>query len=71
MSFNDVLAELPALTLEQRQLLIRMAVELDDAPLSVEESALVERRLTGHRNDPASSVALDAMKEKLRGRFAP
>jgi hypothetical protein len=34
ISFNEVLLELPALTFEQRQLLICDALKLDDAPLS-------------------------------------
>ncbi len=42
MSFAEVLQELPALTFEQRQLLIRRALELDDPPLSEAEEALVE-----------------------------
>ena len=31
MSFTEVLDELPALTVGQRQLLVRRALELDDA----------------------------------------
>ena len=49
MSFNEVLLELPALTFEQRQLLIRRALELDDAPLSAADESLVESRLAALR----------------------
>ena len=66
MSFAEVLKELPALTLEERQVLIRRALELEEPPLSRAEEALVESRLAGHRQNPASSVPLDEMKRRLR-----
>jgi hypothetical protein len=69
MSFSEVLDELPALTVEQRQLLIRRALELDGAPLSAEDEALVEGRLAAHRTDPVSSLSADAMKARLLTRF--
>ncbi len=68
MSFAQVLEELPALTFEQRQLLIRRALELDDSPLAPDEEALVEARLAAHRAAPDSSVPLDEMKARLRSR---
>lgn len=66
MSFAEVLDELPALTFEQRQLLVRRAVELDESGLSAADEALVESRLAGHRSDPDSSIPLDDMKQRLR-----
>ena len=68
MSFNEVLQELPVLTLEQRQLLIRRAVELDELELSPADEALVESRLAAHHAAPESSVSLDEMKRQLRTR---
>jgi hypothetical protein len=68
MSFTEVLQELPALTFEQRQLLIRRAMELDDPPLSEADELLVESRLSGLRDAPASAVSLDEMKARLRSR---
>jgi putative addiction module component (TIGR02574 family) len=68
MSFNEVIAELPRLTFEQRQILIRRALELDDLPLSAADEALVERRLAAHHADPSSSVPLDEIKRDLRSR---
>jgi len=68
MSFTEVLQELPTLTFEQRQLLIRRALELDDPPLSEAEEALVESRLTEMRDAPASAISLDEMKARLRSR---
>jgi putative addiction module component (TIGR02574 family) len=69
MSFTEVLAGLPALTVAERQLLIRRALELDEPALSPEDEALVEKRLADHRRDPGSAVPLDEMKARLRARF--
>lgn len=68
MSFTEVLEELPGLTFEQRQLLVRRAVELDDEPLSAAELATVESRLMAHHANPSSSLSLEEMKSRLRSR---
>jgi len=68
MSFTQVLEELPSLTFEQRQLLIRRAMELDETPLSEADEALVEARLAAHRADPSSSIPLEEVKTRLRSR---
>ena len=69
MSFAEVLQELPALTLRQRQLLVRRALDLDDPELSAADEALVEKRLAAHRKTPSTAVPLAAMKSRLRSRF--
>ncbi|MGV3757103.1 MAG: hypothetical protein ACO1QS_17120 [Verrucomicrobiota bacterium] len=68
MSFTQVMEELPSLTFEQRQLLIRRAMELDETPLSEADEALVEARLAAHRADPSSSIPLEEVKTRLRSR---
>ena len=68
MSFNEVLHELPGLTLEERQLLVRRLLELDDAPLSQANEMLVESRLSVLRDGPASAVSLNEMKARVRSR---
>ena len=68
MSFNEVIAELPRLTFEERQILIRRALELDDSPLSAADEELVEERLAAHHADPSSSVTLAELKNRLRSR---
>ena len=70
MSFTELLAELPALSVAERQAVIRRALELDDPGLSSEDELLVERRLADHRRDPKSALSLDDMKARLRGRDA-
>jgi putative addiction module component (TIGR02574 family) len=68
MSFSQILEELPGFTFEERQLLIRRVIELDDAPLSEAEENLVESRLAAHHSDPTSSLPLETLKERLRSR---
>ena len=69
MSFREVLAELPALSVAERQAVIRRALELDDPALSAEDEALIEKRLAEHASDPRSAVSLDDMKARLRSRI--
>jgi hypothetical protein len=69
MSFADVLLELPSLTLSERQLLVRRALELDDSALSPADDAVVEKRFNAHRKNPASAVPLETMKSRLGSRF--
>ncbi len=68
MSFNEVIAELPRLTFEERQILIRRVLELDDPPLAAADEELVEERLAEHHRDPGSSVPLGEMKSRLCSR---
>jgi hypothetical protein len=69
MSFTEVLQELPALTLEQRQLLVRRALELDDPPLSDTDESIVDSRLAALREDPASALSLEEIKSRLRSLY--
>lgn len=71
MSFTEVMDELPALTVTERQRLVRRALELDEAALTAGEEALVEKRLADHRQNPGSAVSLNDMKVRLRARLAP
>ena len=68
MSLSQVLKELPAFTVEERQLLLRRVIELDDPPLSESDEAFVESRLAAHHADPSSSLPLETLKERLRSR---
>ena len=70
MSFNEVLDELPALSVAERQMLVQRALELDEAGLSEAEAALVEQRLAGHQKALDSAVPLEEMKTRLRDRFS-
>jgi len=70
MSFNEVLQELPALTFEQRQLLIRRALELDEPPLNQEDEKLVDSRLAALKENPTSALSLDEIKSRLRSRYS-
>jgi hypothetical protein len=66
MSLAEVMEELPRLSFEERQLLIRRAIELDDPPLSETDEAIIDERLAGHHQDPSSSISLEALKVRIR-----
>jgi hypothetical protein len=42
---------------------------LNELPLKAEDEALIEERLAAHRRNPASSVPLAEMKDRLQFRF--
>lgn len=69
MSFNEILAELPTLSVAERQLLVRRAMELDDA-MSDQDEELVESRLAAHRADPSSALSFEQITENLRSKLA-
>jgi putative addiction module component (TIGR02574 family) len=69
MSFTQVLEELPNLTFEERQLLIRRAIDLDDPPLTNADEALIESRFARHHSDPDSSIPLEESKARIRSRI--
>jgi hypothetical protein len=68
MSLSQVLEALPDFTFEERQLLMRRVIELDDPPMSEADDTMVESRLSAHRVDPTSSIPLETLKERLRSR---
>ena len=70
MSLTEVLQQLPAFSVAERQKLVRRALELDDAGLDDEELQLVESRLEAHCQAPESAVSLEDMKARLRARFS-
>lgn len=69
MSFTEVMAELPTLSVAERQILVRRALDLDESSLSPADEHEVERRLAAHRADPASALSLEEMKARLGARF--
>lgn len=68
MRLSEVLEALPAFTFEERQILVRRLIALDDLPLSEADEALVESRLANHHLNPTSSLPLETLKERLRSR---
>ena len=71
MSLSQVLDALPSFTVEERQLLLRRVVELDEPSLSETDEALIQARLAAHHANPTSSVPLETLKERLRSRIKP
>ena len=68
MSFAQVLEKLASFSVEQRQILISRALQLEDLPLSFQEESIVEERLAAHHKDPHSSIPLEEFKRRLRRR---
>lgn len=75
MSFHELLAELPSLTAEQRQLLRARLSELegdgwmDDGELSVEEKRIIEERLAEHERNPEGVIPWAVAEAKLKARY--
>jgi uncharacterized protein Smg (DUF494 family) len=68
MGISQVLEALPAFTFEERQLLLRRVMELDDPSLSEADETLIEVRLAAHHLDPTSSIPLETLRERLQSR---
>ena len=73
MSKSEIIEQLPRLSREERQEIRLKLAELDpddwiaeSLPLSLEDEALVEARMAGHRSAPETSIPLDEMKRRLR-----
>jgi hypothetical protein len=71
MSFDKMVAGLPSLTVEQRQLLMRRALELDDPALSPAVERLVEERRAEYIRNPSSALSLEEIESQLRAKFGP
>jgi len=69
MSFAEVLQELPTLTYEQRQIIVRRALELDEPPLSKADEDLVESRLAGLRENPEAGLSLEQIRTRVRSLY--
>lgn len=66
MSFQELLAELPALTPEQRQLLVRRMVELDNAALATVEAARVKERRADYLRNPSAGLSVEEIIGEVR-----
>ncbi len=69
MSLAQILDQLPAFTVAERQLLVRRAIELDGPIGSVEDEQIITARLHDHHRDPSTAISLEAMKASLRSDF--
>jgi hypothetical protein len=75
MSFQEILAELPRFSPEERDLLRARLAELageewiDADELSPEEKALIEDRIAEHERNPAAAIPWTVMEAKLKARY--
>ena len=59
MSFAEILSEIPRLSFDERQELVRCAIAVDDAELTAEENALPDARMEDFRRQPAAGISLE------------
>ena len=77
ISFDEILAELPKLTAEQRDLLrVRLAALageewMDADGLTPAEKVLIEERIAQHQRDPSSGISLKEIESCFRAKFGP
>lgn len=69
MSFDTVIAELPSLTVEQRQLLVKRALEIDDTGLSPADEKIVEERRVEYHANPHVRISLEEMESRLKSKL--
>ena len=67
MSLDEIIAELPRLSGEERWQLIERAMELDD--FSEEELKVIDERIAEHDRDPGSSIPMEEMVAELRKEY--
>ena len=67
MSLDEIIAELPRLSGEERWQLIKRAMELDD--FSEEELKVIDERIAEHDRDPGSSIPMEEMVAELRKEY--
>lgn len=76
MSLSEIIEELPHLTADERRQVIDCALALDggwldsDAPLSVQEKALIEERLLDAAKNPDDSIPWEEAKARLLGKIS-
>ena len=69
MSLTEILAEIPKLSFAERQEIIRRTLELEDADLTPEEQAILDKRLEDFRRNPNSGISADQLKSEVSQRL--
>ena len=69
MSLTEILAEIPKLSFAERQEVIRRTLELEDADLTPEEQAILDKRLEDFRRNPNSGISADQLKSEVSKRL--
>jgi putative addiction module component (TIGR02574 family) len=69
MSLTEILAEIPKLSFAERQEIIRRTLELEDADLTPQEQAILDKRLQDFRRNPNSGISADQLKSEVSQRL--
>jgi putative addiction module component (TIGR02574 family) len=71
MSLTEILAVIPKLSFEERQELVRRAIEVEDDELTADEKLILEKRLEDFRRDPSSGIPAEQLKSEVLQRLKP
>jgi putative addiction module component (TIGR02574 family) len=71
MSLTEILAEIPKLSLAERQELVRRAIAVEDEEITAEEKAILDDRLEDFRCNPNPGTPAEQLKGKVLQRFKP
>ena len=69
MSLTEILAEIPKLSFAERQEIIRRTLELEDADLTPQEQAILDKRLEDFRRNPKTGISADQLKSEVSQRL--
>lgn len=69
MGITQVLEALPDLSFEERQLLIRRLIELDDPPMSEADGALLDGRLAAYAQNSDEGSSWEEVENRIRTRL--
>ena len=69
MSLTEILAKIPKLSFAERQEIIRRTLELEDADLTPQEQAILDKRLEDFRRNPNSGISADQLKSEVSQRL--
>ena len=68
MSWAEIVAEIPKLSFEQKQELVRLAMAEGDE-LSAADHALLDARMEDFRRNPEAGIPLEQLKDYVRDRI--
>jgi hypothetical protein len=66
MSLAEILDQIPKLSFAERQELIRRTIEVDDNGLTIDEEAILKKRLEDFEPTATSGVPLEELKERVQ-----
>lgn len=69
MSLTEILAEIPKLSVSERQELVRRAIAIEAEELTPEENSILYQRLEDFQRNPSSGIAAEDLKSSVLKRI--